>query len=156
MRGFVRKKFTLCRALCSIFELQRLGFYSWKMWGGFHHAARCPCLAQSGNARAVWQMAGRSRPDAASSPKLPTRNNKLFEILACGDGQKSGTTWSHVLELSASYKIVLLGPFVRTLSCQMWRKKKTNLMFHLHCFHSFLTVSKGISVGYVFFWQSEE
>jgi len=24
-------------------------------------------------------MAGRSRPDAASSPKLPTRNNKLFE-----------------------------------------------------------------------------
>ena len=48
----------------------------------------------------------------ARRPQLPARNNKLFEILACGDGQKSGTTWSHVQELSASYKIVLLGLFV--------------------------------------------
>ncbi|KAJ9579600.1 hypothetical protein L9F63_004785, partial [Diploptera punctata] len=36
-------------------------------------------------------------------------------FLACGDGQKSGTTWSHVLELSASYKIVHKHPKIKLL-----------------------------------------
>jgi hypothetical protein len=53
-------------------------------------------------------MAGRSRPDAASSPQLPTRNNKLFEKKISDSGLRqwakvrspAGTTWSHDPKLS--------------------------------------------------------